>query len=171
MKKQHILGTTRLALRRITFFLGISLFISHFVLAAEPRAMREGEMAPSFKLMNVQGKEIALSDFHNKPVILFFWATWCPYCTAELPYLQKQYNDIKARGVEVLAIDINEPQERLEKFLDKHKVTLTVLIDKNNQVATSYKVMGIPTYVLIDSAGKIRFHGNTLPSDYLQLLD
>ncbi len=157
--------------RIIMLFLSSFLILSHFLFAVEPLAIREGESAPGFSLLSVAGKEVSFSDYQNKPVVLFFWATWCPYCTAELPDLQKRYKDFMSSGIEVLAIDIGESQERVEKFLNKKNIELSVLLDRKNEVAHKYNVVGIPTYVLIDRQGKIRFHGNTLPHNYTQLLN
>lgn len=123
-----------------------------------------------FTISDLEGKQVSLSDFAGKPVILFFWAVWCPFCTEELPHLQKQYTNIKAKGIEVLAIDINDSSERLKKFLSRHNITLPVLMDEKNRVSTAYQVNGIPTYVLIDANGKIQFQGNILPADYIQIL-
>lgn len=123
-----------------------------------------------FTISDLEGKQVSLSDFAGKPVILFFWAVWCPFCTEELPHLQKQYTNIKAKGIEVLAIDINDSSERLKKFLSRNNITLPVLMDEKNRVSTAYQVIGIPTYVLINANGKIQFHGNILPDKYLELL-
>jgi len=123
-----------------------------------------------FTISDLDGKQVSLSDFAGKPVILFFWAVWCPFCTEELPHLQKQYPNIKAKGIEVLAIDINDSPERLKKFLSRRAITLPVLMDEKSHVATAYKVIGIPTYVLINANGEIQFHGNILPDTYLELL-
>lgn len=151
--------------------LSVLLPYAHSARAVTPLSIKEGEAAIPFTLLNLSGKEVSLSDFANKPVILFFWATWCPFCTEELPALQKKYNTFKAEGIEVLAIDIAEPQERVEKFVTKRNIELPMLLDKKTETAHAYRVAGIPTYVLIDSAGKIRFHGNTLPGDYSRILN
>ena len=152
-------------------FLSLFLIFSHSCFAVTPLTLKEGQLAPSFRLSSVSGSEIALSDFKNKAVLLFFWATWCPFCTGELPQLQKRYAEMKSKGIEVLAIDIAEPTEKVARFVSMKGVKFPVLLDKDNKVANSYGLVGVPTYVLIDSQGKIRFQGNSLPDDYTQFLN
>lgn len=128
------------------------------------------EIAPEFKLSSLNGKNVALSDFKGKPVILFIWATWCPHCVRELGHLEKSYNDIKKIGVELLAIDSGEPKERVVRYLNNRKIEFPVLLDTDSRVSYAYNVIGIPTLVLVDAQGKIKFQGNSLPEDFIQIL-
>lgn len=156
--------------RKIIFLLGIFLFLAHSSFAVEPLPAKTNEPAPQFTLSDAAGKEISLSDFAGKPVILFFWATWCPFCREELPHLQKEYATAKAGGIEIVAIDVGEPKERVEKFVDKIGLEFPMLLDKDSRVASAYNLVGIPTYILIDAQGKIKARSHNLPDDYAQLL-
>ena len=135
-----------------------------------PQELSVGEIAPEFQLSSLSGKNVALSDFKGKPVILFIWATWCPYCVRELAYLEKSYTDIKKNGVELLAIDSGEPKERVARYLNNRKIEFPILLDTDSRISYVYNVIGIPTLVLVDAQGKIKFQGNNLPENYLQIL-
>ena len=128
-----------------------------------PQELSVGGIAPEFQLSSLSGKNVALSDFKGKPVILFIWATWCPYCVRELAYLEKSYADIKKSGVELLAIDSGEPKERVNKYLKDRKIEFPVLLDIDSKVSYAYNVIGIPTLVLVDAQGKIQFKEITFP--------
>lgn len=126
---------------------------------------------PYFNLNDLLGRNISLSDFSGKPIILFFWATWCPFCVQELPNLQKQYLALKGAGIEVLAINVGEPKERVEKFLSKKdKLEFPILLDRDSQVASDYDLVGIPTFILIDAKGKIKSRSHNFPDDYEKIL-
>lgn len=102
--------------------------------------------------------------------MLFIWATWCPYCVRELAHLEKSYAAIKESGVELLAIDSGEPRERVVRYLSGKNIAFPVLLDTDSRVSYAYNVIGIPTLVLVDAQGKIKFQGNSLPEDYLKIL-
>lgn len=98
----------------------------------------------------------------TKPVLLVFWATWCPYCNAAVPAI----NEIQARfsgRLQVLAIDFMESREKVKAFMKAKNVTYLVLFDSDGEVARQYRVVGIPTYILLDKRGRIVYFDNALP--------
>lgn len=145
------------------FFSGLALG------GAQIRA--ENKMAKEFSLVNLQDKAVNLSDYKGKPVILFFWSTWCPYCRQEFPKLTEKYSQISAKGIELLAIDIGEPKQRVENFLQGKNAEFQVLLDQDSKVAYANNLVGVPTFILIDSQGFIRWTGNDLPDDYAKILN
>lgn len=155
----------------IAFSMFTFLSFSQFLSAAQPLPAKTDKLAPDFKLMDLKGKEVSLSDFKGKPLILFFWTTWCPFCREEFPVLIDSYNDVKKKGVDILAIDIGEPKERVEKFTVNLDIPFPILLDSASTVAYAYDLLGVPTFILIDSQGKIKFHGNDFPSNYTSLLN
>lgn len=169
MKKDYLIRTRGQAL--IVLLFSAVLFLGGaFSFTAESLAADLNEAAPEFQLSDLSGKNVALSNFKGKPAILFIWATWCRYCRVELDHLGKSYQDIQKSGVELLAISSGEPKERVNKYLKNKKVDFPVLLDTDSRVSYAYNVIGIPTLVLVDSQGKIKFQGNNLPDDYLQIL-
>ena len=156
----------------VSIFLVMLFSAPGFLIASArlPQELSVGEIAPEFQLSSLSGNNVALSDFKGRPVILFIWSTWCPYCVRELAYLEKAYADIKKNGVELLAIDSGEPRERVARYLNNRKIEFPVLLDTDSRVSYSYNVIGIPTLVLVDAQGMIKFQGNSLPEDYLKIL-
>ena len=84
-----------------------------------------GKLAPEFHLNDINGNLVSLSDFHGKPVLLTFWATWSLDCQKEMPVIQQVYNNWQSRGLVVLTIDIlnsrpDETQANIEAFMSKN---------------------------------------------------
>lgn len=113
------------------------------------------EKAPDFVLKDLKGKEVKLSDYKGKTVLLVFSTTWCPYCRAEIPRLKKYYSQYKGKDFEILNIDIQESKEKVSSFASKHKLPYKVLLDSDGKVARAYGVRGVPTKILISKDGKI----------------
>lgn len=116
-----------------------------------------GNTAPDFKLATLDGGEAALSDYLGSPVMLNFWATWCPPCRAEMPDMEKFYQDTE---VEVLAINLLEAERTIDdvdQFVDEYELTFPILLDEFIEVAMTYEIQPIPTTFMIDSEGIIQF--------------
>lgn len=107
--------------------------------------------APNFTLMNLEGEEVSLEDYRGKIVLLNFWATWCKFCDAEMPDLQKldQEND----DLVVLAVDVMEKKEIVEKYIEEGKYEFQVVLDPKGDIAKTYLVSSFPTSYFIDENG------------------
>ncbi len=121
-----------------------------------PSMARVGEPAPDFKLENLDGQSVSLSDLRGKPILLNFWATWCPPCRAEMPFLQQIYEEWSDKGLVLLAIDIGEGPSQIKEFLEANNLSLPVLLDSNKSVAQKYNITAIPTTFFIDKDGIIQ---------------
>jgi peroxiredoxin len=143
----------------------LTIFLFSFMTIALTHTMAEeapdnlpglpiGEKAPDFELKTLDGKTVKLSDYRGKKVILNFWATWCPPCKAEMPDIQKYYNEADD-NVEILAVNI-DPQYDVKKFIRDANVTFPVLLDSKDEVNTLYRILTIPTTYFIDGEGIIR---------------
>ena len=117
---------------------------------------RVGEPAPDFRLQNLNGQSVTLSELRGKPVLLNFWATWCPPCRAEMPYLQEIYEEWTGMGLVLLTINVGESSTRVKDFLETYNLSLPVLLDTNRSVANKYNITGIPTTFFIDKDGIIQ---------------
>lgn len=146
----------KVALTIFTLSLMTIIFTHTMVSAATDNlpGLRVGEPAPDFELKTLEGKKVKLSDYRGKKVIVNFWATWCPPCKAEMPDIQKYYNEGND-NVEILAVNI-DPQYDVQKFVREANVTFPVLLDSKDEVNTLYRILTIPTTYFIDQDGIIQ---------------
>jgi thiol-disulfide isomerase/thioredoxin len=115
-----------------------------------------GEPAPPFALRSLDGEEpVALSDFLGRPVLVNFWATWCPPCRAEMPYLQAVQDRHATDGLVVLAVDVQESYEQVLPYVVDMGLTLPVLLDEDGDVADRYRIKTFPTTYLVDDEGVV----------------
>jgi peroxiredoxin len=121
-----------------------------------------GKLAPNFTLKDTAGKDVNLSDFRGKVVVLDFWATWCGPCQRAMPHLQEVYEQVKDKNVVVLGVCVWDEKGAYDKWVDAKKATYTfeTLFDPAGRGAESvasklYAVKAIPTQYVIDRDGKI----------------
>jgi peroxiredoxin len=141
----------------------ISLFQSARVERYKPAgsgpAPRVNSEAPDFTLKDLTGQEVKLSGLRGKPVMLNFWATWCPPCRAEIPTITAMYNGPpKGEGAyEVLGIATQSDEQTIKAFTQEFDMTFPVLPDHGSKVTSLYHVLPIPTTFFIDKDGIIRY--------------
>lgn len=125
--------------------------------------------AGDFSLRSIKGDTISLSDFKGEqPVILEFWASWCPSCVSGLKKLRGLYSQLKSDGFEVLTINIRESKGIVLGFASKNNLEFPILLDSDASVAGAYGVQLIPAVFIVDKSGKIKFSGHSIPHDYLK---
>ncbi len=133
-----------------------------------------GERAKDFKLAVVGAKKsLALSSLKGHPTLLVFWATWCPPCRREIPQLVKVREKYGRKGLKIVAVAINyrETRNLVDKFRRAYKLPYTILWDKGNKISSAYAIKGVPTSILIDGEGVIRFRGYRLDASFYELLN
>ena len=136
---------------------------------AQNEGVAVGDKAPDFTLEDVNGENVSLSKTveENSATLLVFWASWCPYCRAEIPQLQKINAEYKEKGLKVLSIDIGESKKKVEPAVKERGINYTVLLDVDNKVADRYGIIGIPANILLDSEGVIKYRGTSPPAEDL----
>ncbi|MFN2187739.1 MAG: TlpA family protein disulfide reductase [Candidatus Promineifilaceae bacterium] len=121
---------------------------------ASTEAPIPGHRAPTFTLETTTEETVSLADFAGKPVVLNFWATWCPPCRAEIPHFQD--TSLKYDGLAViLGIDQGEPLPIVADFAASFGVTYPLLLDSNSDVNRQYNVSALPTTIFIDADGVV----------------
>lgn len=121
------------------------------------RPVIAGTKAPDFTLPDVMnGGEKGLSDFAGKVVFLNFWATWCKPCEEEMPSMQLLYDYLKGRPFEIVAVSVDsEGPDVVREFVEKYKLTFTILHDRSGALKNRYKTTGVPETFIIDQNGVI----------------
>jgi peroxiredoxin len=129
---------------------------------AKAICVEEGQVAPDFTLESIDGKSVSLSSHRGKVVVIAFWAAWCPPCLEELTFLQELSAEL-SNDVVVLAVN-QETQllsqahvEQLKHQVAEWGIEHPILLDKNLDVWGEYCINALPTSVIIDREGEIRF--------------
>jgi peroxiredoxin len=126
--------------------------------AGEIPAPREGFLAPDFSLQTPQGETVTLSELRGQAVLVNLWATWCPPCRAEMPAIQKLYEEYKDQGFMVLAVNMtyqDNPQAVLP-FTQENNLTFPILLDETGEMARKYELRSLPSSFFINRNGIIQ---------------
>lgn len=128
--------------------------------------------APDFTVYDLDGNAHKLSDFHGKPVILNFWASWCGPCKMEMPDLEKAYQEYGDR-IQFMLVDLTDgSQETVEKasaFIKEQGYTFPVFYDTAMEGAYTYGVSGIPVTYFINAEGVfVAYYQGAMTADVLQ---
>jgi len=115
-----------------------------------------GAIPPNFSGLTYDGKAVSLADYAGKPVWLTFGASWCPDCRTESADVEATYQANKDKGLNVLAVFINENASDVASYAARAGLTFPIAVDPNADIAAAYRSMGIPTHFFIGSDGKIR---------------
>lgn len=121
-------------------------------------APQQGFPAPDFELKTFEGETVKLSDLRGQAVLVNLWATWCPPCRAEMPAIEKVYNEYKDQGFVVLAVNMTyqDTFSNIAPFLDEYGLTFPVLLDQSGDVGSAYQLRSLPSSYFIDREGIIR---------------
>jgi len=146
--------------------------IKHLVLAAlvacaAPAVAGDATpQAPAFTLASRAGGQVSLADLKGQVVMINFWASWCGPCRQEFPALDQIYAKYKPMGFTLVAINVESEKADAEKFLAKTTASFPILFDPDNKVSGEYGVSAMPTTVLVDRQGRVRWlHRAYKPGD------
>ena len=127
-------------------------------------------LAGEIVLNSLDGQTVNLSNYKGKPVILFFWTTWCPYCRQEIKNLNQQYSAMSKDGIVVFGVNVSESAAKVERFFKDYQLNLKILLDKDGLLADKYELIGVPTYIFLDKSGEMVLQAHNLPDNYKSIL-
>lgn len=129
--------------RPFTIALTASLILMWAAASATAAATGDHGVAAPFELQTLDGDRVSLSDFAGKFVVLHFATSWCPFCAAEAPHLEKLWQEKGPQGVQVLTIDVQESPDTIRAWLRRQPMSFPVLLDPTGEVAASYAPTGV----------------------------
>ncbi len=140
---------------------GRVFLVAAAILMGCSRKTTQATQAPDFTLKDLSGKNVTLSSFKGRPVLLDFWATWCGPCRMSIPYVQAFYQKHQAEGLVVLGVNMDEDPSQVPEFVKYLKMTYPVLLAAGTSVPQDYGVEGIPSFVIINQEGRVvrRYQG------------
>lgn len=126
--------------------------------------------APRLVTTDLQQHPVNLAELHGQTVLVMFWATWCGPCRKEMPEVQAVYEKYRNAGFAVIAVNVGEDREDVEKYVKKMDVRLPIVLDSEGKIAERFGVIGLPTNYIVDGEGNIRDRilGGKLTADYLE---
>jgi thiol-disulfide isomerase/thioredoxin len=122
-------------------------------------AQIQGDTAPPFTLKTLAGSTASLSDFKGHPVVINFWATWCPPCRDEIPMLVAASQANQPAGLVVLAVNLTDQElskKDVQSFVTDMRMPFPVLLDERGKIRQRYRLRGVPTTVFIGPDGVVR---------------
>ncbi|WP_078553201.1 thiol-disulfide oxidoreductase ResA [Bacillus alkalicellulosilyticus] len=128
-------------------------FYSNFI--ADKSVVKVGEEPVNFIVTTLDGEQIELRDLRGQGVFLNFWGTYCPPCEKEMPYMESLYEVYKDQGVEIIALNVNEPELTVQRFVDRLDLTFPIALDKGDKIVRAYGIRPLPTTVLINPDGLV----------------
>lgn len=129
-------------------------------------AVQTGEKLKHFVHRDMDGNVVDMSNIiGKKPVMLVFWASWCPNCKTEVPKVNKLVAEYEEQGMEFIAINIgyNDSPKRARKFMEKTAMNYPVIFDSTSTITSGYMIYGVPTILVADSDGVVRFRNFGTP--------
>ena len=116
-----------------------------------------GGPTPRLARPDLEGRTVDLRELKGRVVVVNFWATWCDPCREEMPSFERLRERLKGQPFEVLTVNYGEGRERIQQFLDRHRLTLPVLLDPEKQAAAAWRAGGLPMTFIVDARGRVRY--------------
>ena len=152
------------SLRALKSFIPALLLLASLLCA--PSLLAAGPPAPDFTLKSNSGKNLRLSEMRGQVVLLNFWASWCGPCREEMPLLDELQDMYSKLGFTVLGVNVDKVKSEADRILSKTPVDFPVLYDPEGSVSKLYRVSAMPTTVIIDRDGKLRYLHKGFKSGY-----
>ena len=139
----------------------LCILIGIVAISAVASAAPESGPAPNFQLSARDGSQISLAGLQGDVVMINFWATWCGPCRQEMPHLEALHQRYSSLGFTLLGVNVEDDPKGAEAWLAETPVSFPILFDSQNDVTKLYDVIAMPSTVLVDRTGNIRYahHG------------
>ncbi|MBI4465610.1 MAG: TlpA family protein disulfide reductase [Acidobacteria bacterium] len=140
--------------------IGLLGFVTLFVLFfsrpyGQNRVLALGDQVPEFTLRDADGQVVVLADFRGKIAVVNFWATWCPPCIEEMPSLNRLAEQYADKGVEVVAISVDEDPDAYREFLAKNEIKFLTLRDPSRRISEQYGTYKLPESYIVSRDGRL----------------
>jgi thiol-disulfide isomerase/thioredoxin len=116
-----------------------------------------GGPPPALALKDLNGGQHRLADYRGRVVLINFWATWCGPCRDEMPSIQRLKDKLAGKPFAVLAVNLDEPESRIQKFLSQMKLDFTILLDPGRSAAKAWNARILPASFIIGADGRVRY--------------
>ena len=133
------------------------LLAGSMLLSLPAAAFELNQPAPDFTLKSMDGENIKLSEMAGNVVLINFWASWCGPCREEMPLLNNLHNKYEPLGFAVFGVNVEEDIGQAKAFLRDFPVDFPVLLDNTNRVSKQYEVIAMPTTIMVDRDGNLRY--------------
>ena len=145
---------------------GIAGLIAALIVALPAVAAAPSGPAPQFTLPSKAGGDVSLAQYKGQVVMLNFWASWCGPCRQEMPLLEDIYKKYNKLGFTLIGVNVEPDSNAANNWLKQTPVTFPVLYDRESKVSQAFAVSGMPTTVIIDRKGNVRYrHVSYKPGD------
>ena len=154
--------------RSLTVFLAVAFF---FLTCG---AGSRNKIGPDFTLPSAEKDRpsVTLSTLYQQtPVLLIFWATWCPTCIEEIPELNRLSAQYSEDQLKILSVNVQESRNRVQRFMKKNPMKYPVLLDEHGEASNAYNLVGLPVSVLLAKGWEILYYGFSLPPNLDQWLE
>jgi peroxiredoxin len=157
------MSSKRILIYGIVVLCLIALYVAGRRKAQSPAAATAANAAPNFTLTDIDGKNLSLSDYKGKVVLLDFWATWCTPCRAEIPQFVEMQQKFGPQGFQVVGISMDDDAGPVKKFYQEFKMNYPVAVGDDKLAQSFGGVLGLPVNFVIDRDGHIvkKFLGAT----------
>jgi thiol-disulfide isomerase/thioredoxin len=132
-----------------------------------------GSKAPDFSDRDLEGNNVKLSEISDKVIVLDFWASWCIPCKKSMPHLADLYNKLKDVSLTIIGVNLDEDKNKINTFKESIgiEIPFTIINDKESKLPILYNVEGMPTTIIIDKQGIIKFKETGFDNDIKEKLD
>lgn len=148
-------------IQALIFVLVIAVLIFFALgLRARSEAQPSSGPAPDFKITSFEGQTIRLSELKGKVVVINFWASWCPPCRDEAPFLERTWRQYKDRGVVFIGVDYVDTESAAKEYIKQYNITYFNGTDLQSEISQKYRIKGVPETYFVGKDGNL--YGNSL---------